>query len=67
MEKKKLEVSQEMLDLINLKLIDIETANKIKEESRNVKIEYPIDEPFNVSGITLEQAREAAKKLNINL
>lgn len=48
MEKKKLEVSQEMLDLINLKLIDIETANKIKEESRNVKIEYPIDEPFNL-------------------
>jgi len=62
--KKKLAVSQEMLDLINMKLIDIETANKINAELKNVKVEYPPDETgINVSGITLEQAREAMRKL----
>ena len=61
---KKLAVSQEMLDLINMKLIDIETANKINADKKNVKVEYPPDETgINVSGITMEQVREAMRKL----
>jgi hypothetical protein len=67
MESKKLVINQEAMDLLTqsgIKLIDLKLAKQIQSESKDVKVEYPHDEPFNVTGVTLEQAREAAKKLN---
>jgi len=66
MESKKLVINEEMLAFLNMKLIDIETAHKMNTETKNVIVEWPPDEPFNIPTVTLEQAREAMKLLKRN-